>query len=184
MDYNNGKIYKIASDLTDKIYIGSTTQSLAKRHYKHKKSYQQYINGCYHNVSSFELIKLGNTDIILLENFPCNNKEELHARERYYIEQNKAICVNIRTPGRTDREYYNENKDAIKEHKKQYYNDNQEKILEKKKEYYHNNKEQIAEKNKEQIMCECGSSIRKKELFRHYKSKKHINFINQQQSNN
>ena len=43
MDYKNGKIYKIVSDLTDKIYIGSTTQPLYKRHSKHKGNYKQYI---------------------------------------------------------------------------------------------------------------------------------------------
>ena len=38
--YNNGKIYKIVSDSTDKIYVGSTTQPLSKRHYEHKKNFQ------------------------------------------------------------------------------------------------------------------------------------------------
>jgi predicted GIY-YIG superfamily endonuclease len=41
-DYKNGKIYKLWSPQGDEIYIGSTTQSLAKRKAEHK----QMKNSC------------------------------------------------------------------------------------------------------------------------------------------
>ena len=44
-DYSNGKIYKIASKDTNKIYIGSTTGSLDCRMYRHQQDYVfVYIN--------------------------------------------------------------------------------------------------------------------------------------------
>ena len=88
MDYKYGKIYKIISDLTDKIYIGSTCSTLVKRYSQHKINYTS-IN--YHYVSVWDLFDIGETDIILIEDYPCERKDQLHARERYYIEQNKSV---------------------------------------------------------------------------------------------
>lgn len=56
-------------------------------------------------MSSYKLIELGDIDIILLENYPCKDKNELHARERYYIEQYKDSIVNKVIPTRTIQEY-------------------------------------------------------------------------------
>jgi AAA15 family ATPase/GTPase len=41
-------------------------------------------------------MQYNNYKIILLENCPCNSKDELHARERFHIENNESIkCINI-----------------------------------------------------------------------------------------
>ena len=45
-------------------------------------------------MTSFELIKLGEINIVLIESYPCKSKDDLHARERHYIEQFKNIAVN------------------------------------------------------------------------------------------
>ena len=45
----------------------------------------------------FEEFGLDNCKIELIENFPCNNREELHAREGYHIQQTE--CINKATPG-------------------------------------------------------------------------------------
>jgi len=111
--YQNGKIYKIVSDFTDNIYVGSTCCPLSKRIYQHKGNYNNYLNTNKKYVTSYELIKLGEVDIILIEDFPCDNKNQLHARERYWIEQNKDKIVNKVHPTRTKREYYNDNKEQI-----------------------------------------------------------------------
>ena len=42
VNYQNGKIYVLRSHKTDDIYIGSTTQSLYKRFYEHKKRYKNF----------------------------------------------------------------------------------------------------------------------------------------------
>ena len=43
VNYSNGKIYKIVSNNTDKIYIGSTTVKLAVRKARHIQSIKE---GC------------------------------------------------------------------------------------------------------------------------------------------
>ena len=103
-DYQNSKIYKIVCNITGKIYIGSTTQKyLASRLSEHVRDYKNYTTvGKRSYITSFEVIKQGNYDMVLLESYPCNNKMELHAKERYYIENND--CVNKCIPTRTNKE--------------------------------------------------------------------------------
>jgi hypothetical protein len=143
--YQNSKIYKLVSDLTDKIYIGSTTQPLYKRHHEHISRSKKCVNKC----KSIELIKLGETRIELIEDYPCERKEQLNAREGYYIKLNNDICVNVRLAGQTRKEYYDTHKEEINEWRKQYDEDNKEKLSEKKKEYYEANKQKIAEREKQ-----------------------------------
>ena len=54
-DYSKGKIYKLISNHTDDIYIGSTCDLLSKRLYKHKKAFEYYNNGEKNYYSSFEI---------------------------------------------------------------------------------------------------------------------------------
>ncbi len=149
-DYTKGKIYKLICNETSKIYIGSTCQSLCKRYGDHVAQYKYWKNTNKNYVSSFKLIIDGNCDIVLIENYSCNNKEELHARERYWIEQ--YDCVNKIIPTRTQHEYRNDNIDKIKEYDNDRYhnerklnNDYQEKI----KDYRDKNKEKTQEYNKQ-----------------------------------
>ena len=56
-DYQNGKIYKIVSNQTDKIYIGSTAcPRLCTRLAQHKSNYNQWKRGKYCKMTSFEII--------------------------------------------------------------------------------------------------------------------------------
>ena len=88
-DYNKGKIYKIVcGNLT---YIGATTRPLCERFAEHKR----------HSDSRSHLLFLnGEPEIVLIENYPCKNKEELNAREYFHIQNTE--CVN-RKVGQTDR---------------------------------------------------------------------------------
>ena len=128
----------------------------------------------------------------MVETVCCDTKEELHARERYYIEN--TYCVNLMIPGRTKKEYYEKNKEKLKQQIKEYQEDkkeiyaqynkkytkeNRETILKKKKKYHEENKKEISDKRKVKITCECGSVVRKAEISRHKKSKKHQDFISQ-----
>jgi hypothetical protein len=185
-DYQNGKIYSIRSYQTDLIYIGSSCQPLHKRLHEHKRHYKQWQNGKYNCVSSFEVVKSDDAYIELLENFPCNSKEELNKREGECIRTNE--CVNKRIEGRTKKEYYEDNKEKIAEKKKEYRENNKDQILEKAKEYYENNKEKIAEKakeyrenNKEKIAekyeCECGGKFTYGVKAHHLKTQKHQSYL-------
>jgi len=149
MDYKNGRIYKIVSDLTDKIYIGSTCQSLCKRLAKHKGNYRESLNGGNIYITSFELFKLGETRIELIEDFPCERKEQLNAREGYYIKLHNDICVNKIIAGRNRKQYREDNKDKINEKQRLYDKANKDKKNEKQKLYRQLNKAKISEYNKQ-----------------------------------
>ena len=96
---NNAKIYKIISDKTNKIYIGSTIQDyLSKRLGGHRKDFKKWQETNKNYCSSFDILKLGDYKIILLEAYPCESRDELNKREREYIEKYKNKCVNIDCP--------------------------------------------------------------------------------------
>lgn len=148
--YKNGKIYMLCSESINDIYIGSTIQPLHQRFYQHKASYKRYLNNksCY--MSSFKILKHKDVKIELIENYPCASKEELEARERKWIEEKN--CVNKVFPGRTQKEYYQDNKDKRKKYNRKYNrkyrNDNQEKIKERFRIYRNVNREKIKERFK------------------------------------
>ena len=117
-NYQLGKIYKIVDNTNGNIYIGSTSEPrLSRRLSKHVTNYKQYLNDNSHFVTSFKIIENGNYDIVLIENCPCNSKDELHKRERYYIETIK--CINKVIPQRTNKQYREDNKDKINQQRKQ-----------------------------------------------------------------
>ena len=119
--YHKSKIYTIRSYQTDKYYIGSTCDALHKRLYKHRRVYKCYLNGEEHFVSSFDIIKYEDHYIELLEDYKCETRNELTKREGELIRKYKDEIVNCRIEGRTHKEYYEDNKEKIKEYKKQYY---------------------------------------------------------------
>lgn len=107
------------------------------------------------NCSSYKVLENNNFEIILIEAYPCKSKDELHKRERYWIENTE--CVNLNIPGRSDKEY----REANKEIHKIYKINNKERIRETEKLYRENHKEKIKENNKKfsampPILCECG----------------------------
>ena len=95
--YRNGKIYKIVSNKTGLVYIGSTCKTLPQRIAQHERDYKQYLKmGKRYNVymTSFKILKDGNYQIQLVENYPCKN-----SREKYWIE--KPNCINKNIPTQT-----------------------------------------------------------------------------------
>ena len=145
INYKNGKIYTIRSPNTNKIYIGSTTQSLSRRLTKHKTDYT--TNRL--KTTSRILFELGEPYIELLECHSCNSKIELMKREGELIRQYKDICVNKCIAGRTQNEYQIENKDKIKEYKNSYYINNKDKLKKVNQKYYIDNKDKIKEYQKD-----------------------------------
>lgn len=114
VNYQNGKIYLLRSSQTTDVYIGSTTKNyLSQRIAQHKSAYKRYLNKTYGYMTSFELIKYDDVAIELIETFPCNSSDELHAREGHHIRN--IQCINKIIPGRTPKEYREENSESIKE---------------------------------------------------------------------
>ena len=166
--YQRGKIYKIVDNTNDNIYIGSTCEpTLARRLANHVGDYKRYVSGNRHFLTSFCILENCNYDIVLIELFPCNNKDELHQRERHYIES--LNCVNKNIPKRSSGEYKKDNKEKINMQRKTYRLENKEKI----KNYRNNNKEKIHEHFK----CICGGKYTYGHKAEHMRSKKHLQGI-------
>ena len=157
-DYNKAKIYKlVGGGLT---YYGSTVNELRKRLAQHKNN----TNTC----SSKLLFEPGDkVQIFLVEEYPCESKMHLNARERWWIENNE--CVNKYIPNRSKKEYYQANKDKLKTYSEAYREANKDKI----KAYREANKEQLTAK----VECECGAIVTKHNLAKHKKTKKHIKSV-------
>lgn len=147
--FQEGKIYKIICDDFDKIYIGSTVQKLGQRLASHKAK-----QCCY----SKELLTYPNVRIELIEQYPCNSKEELRIREQHHISENRDICIN------------NKNAYISKEDAKER---NRLHMIE----YCKLNRDAINEKLREKMVCECGLKINKNHKVRHIKTEKHIELM-------
>lgn len=91
IDYKNGKIYRIVCNLIGKQYIGSTCQNLSHRLQNHKNHYIEYLKGKYRWTTSFSIIENNDYDIVLVEDCNVENKEQLHQRERHYIESTENV---------------------------------------------------------------------------------------------
>jgi hypothetical protein len=184
VNYNNGKIYKIEPIVDHPegdIYIGSTTkQYLSQRMDNHRCNFKRWQDGKYHKFTVYDLFdKYGveNCKIYLLETINCNTKDELLAREGHYIKTLK--CVNKAIPGRTMKEWYNENKQKLSEYKKEYAEDHKEKISEYQKQYRNDNKERLSENRKIKVHCDiCNCDITKSHLLRHNRTLTHQNNLN------
>ena len=192
VNYNFGKIYKIEPiydhDEGD-IYIGSTTKKyLSQRMENHRSKYKQWKNNEFHKVQVFELFdKYGvpNCQIVLIETVNVETNDELLAREKHYIKSVK--CINKNIPGRTMKEYYQDNCDYLKEYRETH---KEEKILYD-QEYRNTHKEEIKlrdkkyrelnlEKIKEKTVCQCGGLYTYSVKSRHLKTIKHQNYLKSQ----
>jgi len=145
VNYQNGKIYEIVCRKTDERYIGSTTQPLSSRLNDHRKNKRK--------TSSSTIIERGDYFINLLENYSCNNLEQLLKKEREWYD--KIICINKYKP-------YVSKKERLEQYK----------VSSNKN--YNLNKNIINEKKKEKMICKCGVEHRIADKQRHLKSQKHL----------
>jgi hypothetical protein len=156
MDYSHGKIYKLVCNVTGLQYVGSTIGRLCARKSNHLHRYKLWQEGKRSFVTSFKILENGNFDIVLIEEYPCVSKDQLHARERYWIEE--LTCVNKYVPTRTRKEYKDQHLEHLKACEKEYRERNSDKLKQYQSEWRANNKEALRhskkayrEANKERI---------------------------------
>jgi len=178
INYENACIYEIVCkdvNITER-YVGSTT-NLIKRRSDHKtncnnencKQYNYYVYQFIRENGYFE-----NWDVVLIEQvIDCQDKQNLHKRERYYIEEKKAE-LNKQIPLRTLKEYRKENKDKLTEQKKEYRENNKDEIAQRWKKYTEKNKDKIAEQKKEYYEENKEKTIEKVKEYRE-KNKEKLN---------
>jgi len=177
-DFSKTIIYKIVhkDDLNDEnIYVGHTT-NLKKRKQQHKENCSK-SNNKHYNLKQYEFIRNngGWNNFIMseIEKYPCNTRKEAILREKYWEKELKSN-LNTNKVGRGFKEYYQDNKEVIKNRSSNYRENNVEKL----KDYYHNlsQTDEWKTKRKEKKTCDiCGSIVRKMNISTHKKSQKCIN---------
>jgi len=156
--YINGKIYKIESMNENQeegdIYIGSSSRPyLCQRMGNHRADYRKWKKGTVTSYMTsfilFDKYGVDNCKITLLENFPCDSKDELLSREAFYIR--KLKCVNKQIPLRTKKEWRMDNIEDVKKY--------------------------FLMRNGIKVNCLCGSVHGVTKTFRHVRIQKHLKFL-------
>ena len=157
VDYKKGKIYQIKNTIDDDVYVGSTTNTLEGRMKGHRqgsntKCKQHYA--LYKNMNEYGFDKFF---IELIEEYPCNSKLELGAREGHWIKERGTLNKVIQ--GRSQQEH---DKDTNCKHN--WYVKNLDKIRERR---------QNDPNYKAKIVCECGLEVSHRHLNEHKLTKTH-----------
>ena len=152
IDYSKSVIYKLVCKDVDvkECYVGSTAR-LIERKSKHRsdcnnvrsKGYKCHVYGFIRQNGGFE-----NWSMILIENYPCENKLELRIRENHHYDLIKPELNSIRAYS-TAQLYYQTNNEKIKKQNYEYKQKNKEKMKKYNCEYKQNNKEKINQKRRE-----------------------------------
>ena len=200
INYDKTHFYKLVSknlDIKD-CYVGHTTDFI-KRKSDHKLRCNNPTHKC-HNIPVYKFIRNNggweHFEMILIDTLKCQDAMEARKKEREFKEELNAT-LNGNVPSRTYAEYIETNKDKRKEYAIEYRKNNKDKIKkytennkENRKEYYKNwretNRETLLEKKKqyyysksEIVECECGVKHKLANKTAHCKSRKHQQFINQ-----
>jgi hypothetical protein len=163
-NYSETIMYKIVckdENITD-CYVGHTID-FRQRKRQHKESCNNEKSIHYNN-KLYQTIRsnggLDNWNMIEIEKFPCENIFQAKSQEAYWIETLGA-SLNSRIPNRTQKEWYQDNKDIVLEKCKDYRNEHKEHLAETTKLWVEENKEYVAdykhqwyEMNKDRILEE------------------------------
>ena len=149
----------------------------------------------------FDEFGIENCLIILVEQYPCNSREELLRKEGEHIKNTE--CVNKYVAGRTVAEYESENKEQRRANSrasmKKQYERNPDKFIHRAKDYYKSHIEEISQKDKaryeankdsvlkrmsEKMICECGVTYTHGHRARHQRTQRHhTSYTNNKQNN-
>jgi group I intron endonuclease len=179
MDYKNGRIYCIRNNIDDEVYVGSTCQPLSKRMAFHRNDATTYKKDrkIYKHMNN---IGVENFYIELLEECPCENKEQLRKREGYHIRD--IGTLNSQIAGRSQGEYCIDNKEQIALKGYEYRERNRPAIIAQKAKYWNQNKDEANEERRIKITCGCGTCCCKGAQTRHERSNKHKEWLETSQS--
>jgi hypothetical protein len=173
VNYQNGKVYMIESLEGGCRYYGATVQSLSQRLGKHRRDNKYRPKK---NITSKLVLNYPDARILLVENYPCNSKTELEAREAQYIRNND--CVNKKIPQRTEKEfkfhYYRENKEEILKKCTEYRSTRKPEIKERDRLYRQNNNDRLKAFKGRKCICECGKPYTHCHYQRHLRTEQHI----------
>ena len=161
-DYSKIQIYRfVCNDLTIKDnYVGSTT-NWTKRKQHHKKCCNN-LNNNHSHLNIYKVMRenggFENWNMILIEDYPCENRRQAEQREQYWKEfyndnmgQNRAFVTEeqkIQESHEFHKKHYQANKDILAEKYQAKYQANKTKILEQTRAYKQANKDIIKERSR------------------------------------
>ena len=178
----HGKVYKLTSNETNNVYIGSTTISLCKRFHNHKYDVKRNPG-----LTSSTLFEYNDVKISCLYEGFFNNRNELYDMERHYIE-NEPNSLNKMIPRRTRKQYYWDNREIELAKTKEWRLNNLERERKNERERKRCNKDitnakrNVVRNAQESIYCDiCGGCYKPHNKLVHERTKKHskISLTNQ-----
>ena len=176
VNYALGKVYKLVNNLNTLIYIGITVSVLSRRRYYHTQSQMPGVKQLYDEIG-WDKMK-----IVLVEEYPCDNNEQLRMRERHWYDLLKPSLNRARPFTSAEekkalsREYYAD--PVIKERRKafmaKYRADpiNREKGEVRQTARYSN--PDFKARRNEKVLCCCGCEINRSSKYTHRRSSKHL----------
>jgi hypothetical protein len=198
-DYKKTIIYRIICkdiNITDG-YIGHTTNF--KNRYNSHCMDTIIETRKHYNYRVYQIIRQNggwnNWEMLEIEKHPCENNEEARKRERYFYDiynselnmikpftdieermqqqRTNAVAYYYKT------DYYESNKEQIKNRVKEYADTHKVEICEKGKKYRQKNKEVIQAKKSMPILCCCGINTDSAHQSRHNRTVRHIKIVEQ-----
>ena len=101
-EVKTGTVYKVSTDKSDKVYVGSTKQKISCRMWSHLSNKK---------CSCHELIELGECKIEALEVLYNCTKRELEIKEQFYLDLLKEKAVNKKRAHHTDQQKKEDNRE-------------------------------------------------------------------------
>jgi predicted GIY-YIG superfamily endonuclease len=144
-------IYCLHNENLPEYYVGHTKNLKDRLNHHKKRSKNLNLKAAHSKVYKYIRSNGGidNFKMDVLYETYCDLEEAIKL-ERYYTELLGAT-LNTQVQGRTDKEFWQM--------------------------YYENNRDKILVADKKKITCICGCTHRKRDRSKHWKTKKHINFI-------
>jgi len=186
VNYQNTIIYKL-EHLVNKelVYVGSTTNFI-KRKCAHKHDCIN-SNSKDYNFKVYQMIREnGGWDLfqmLEIKKYPCNDKREAEAEEercrielRANMNMRRAFCTpeQYREEQREyNKRYYANHREEYRESGKRHYANHREECREYDKQYRNENRDKL----KQKFACECGGKYTHHHKAIHFKTKKHLYFI-------
>lgn len=166
INHENTIMYKIVCNdlnITD-LYVGQTTNFTVRKSSHKSNSCNERCK--IYNTKVYKFIRenggWNNFSMVEIEKFTCNDSNEAHKRERYWVETLNA-SLNGQVPSRSRSEFHRD-----------YRVNNREYLIDLNNEWLKSNIERL----KTKTTCFCGGSYAFRDKGRHLKSKTHLDNIN------
>ena len=125
-EIKTGTVYKISTEKSDKVYVGSTTQPLNRRFTKHKS------RPC---CACKELLELGECKIEALEVLYNCTKRELEIKEQFYLDLLNEKAVNKKRAHQTKEQRKQQRKESRNKCRQKWREENRDEYNEQQRNY-------------------------------------------------